>query len=690
MNAFRGVHEFLASTGGTSPVLSGESSLFTRDQWGKPLIPADARSVYSFGLLIRKSEETLLRLFSQGLLSGTTHTCLGQELCQMSVVRALADPGDVVLSNHRNHGHFLTYSGAFVGLLAEIMGREAGICAGIGGSQHLAHRHFHSNGVQAGMTAIGVGHALAIQRRNEQAIVAVVVGDGTLGEGLLYESLNLASIWKLPILFVVENNGIAQTTPTKDTIGGSIEARGAAFGLKTWRLDDSSPDFLTGVEKVVSEVRSSRKPGYLVIDTKRLGPHSKGDDLRSSAEMDEIRARDPLTNLGKTLPAKEREKIDAATTDFIEAAHQAALNSPESRFREVPKHIFAAPRNVLAATKSDPAQQANVRGALNSTLHKLLSASPEVLLLGEDLHDPYGGAFKVTSGLNTAFPGRVISTPISEAGIVGTGIGLALAGFRPVVEIMFADFVTLAMDQIFNHAVKFPGMFEDAHVPLVIRTPSGGRRGYGPTHSQSPETLVTAIPGLTVVFGSNRHDIGGLLRNAVLEWPYPTVFFEHKLLYGQTVDMSGYETLSADASQPVEELFPTLTNGTGHPDVTFVCYGSAVGTVEAVAEKLAREELATEIVIPSLLSPLPQSLVGLLLERDRVIVFEEGQSQFGFSAELGATLAESGFRGRFLRVGPPPIPIPAARSLEADVLPGEVALLERVTHSLLAELARQS
>jgi 2-oxoisovalerate dehydrogenase E1 component len=674
-----------------SRILPAESNLFARDQWGKPSIASNTRSAYTYGVLIRKTEEMLLQLFTQGLLSGTTHTCLGQELCQMSVVRALSDPGDVVLSNHRNHGHFLTYSGAFVGLLAEIMGREAGVCGGIGGSQHLAYRNFHSNGVQGGMTAIGVGHGLAMKRRNSQSIVATIVGDGTLGQGLLYESLNLASVWKLPVLFVVENNGIAQTTPTIETIGGSIEARGAAFGLRTWRLDDSSPDFLASAEKVVDEVRASRSPGFLVIDTRRLGPHSKGDDLRSKSEMEGIRKRDPLSNLGQLLPEQEREAIDAETSRFVEEAHQAALSSPEARFRKVPKHIFSAEAKPPAAGRSN-GQSRTVRTALNATLHQLLTEAPEVLLLGEDLHDPYGGAFKVTSGLSTAFPGRVISTPISEAGVVGAGIGLALAGFRPIVEIMFADFVTLAMDQIFNHAVKFPGMFEEAQVPLVIRTPSGGGRGYGPTHSQSPETLLSGVPGLTVIFASHRHDVSELLRRAVLEWPYPTVFFEHKLLYGQTVDAAGYSILEADASDfdVTEQLFPTLIGGSKNPDMTFVCYGGAVSAVEGVASRLAAEDLASEIVIPSVLSPLPRAMVRLLASRERIIVFEEGQPEYGFSAELGAALAESGYQGKFRRVGPPPIPIPAARSLEADVLPGEVELFDRVASSLLAEIARQS
>src|SRR5579863_9225149 len=210
------------------------SVLFSRDTYGKPLISKDPRSVYTFGLLVRKAEQLLLKLFSQGLLSGTTHTCIGQEICAISVVRALNEPGDAVFSNHRNHGHFLAYSGNFLELIAEVMGREAGVCRGVGGSQHIAYRRFHSNGVQAGMTGIATGHALAMKRRGENSIVAAMVGDGTLGEGLLYESMNLASIWRTPLLFVVENNGVAQTTATAETIGGSIEARGTAFGLRTW------------------------------------------------------------------------------------------------------------------------------------------------------------------------------------------------------------------------------------------------------------------------------------------------------------------------------------------------------------------------------------------------------------------------------------------------------------------------
>ena len=665
--------------------------LFERDAVGKPIIRRDAESVYSFGSLIRKAEELLLRLFSQGLLSGTTHTCLGQEVCALSVVRALTGPADVVLSNHRNHGHFLTYSGDFLGLIAEVMGREAGVCRGIGGSQHIAYRHFHSNGVQAGMTGIGVGHALANKRRGEDGVVAAIVGDGTLGEGLLYESMNLASIWRLPMLFVVENNRIAQTTPTSDTIGGSIEARGEAFGLPTWRLDDADRDFLAQVEDVVSAVRSG-EPGFLVIDTMRLGPHSKGDDLRDATEMEAIRARDPLSRYGRELSEDLRRQIDRRSDEFMAEVHAAALASPESKDVTPKKHIFG--ESGVAAPSEQPRavnQGTSVRASLNEALTELVNGSGDVLLLGEDMHDPYGGAFKVTQGLSTSHLNQVISTPISEAGIVGAGIGLALSGFRPIVEIMFADFATLAMDQLYNHAVKFPGMFADSKIPLVVRTPSGGRRGYGPTHSQSTENLMVSVPGLTVVFPSQRHDPGLLLRRAVKDWDYPVFFFEHKLLYGRTIDQAGYREIPSDASDPAVALFPALTNGVEDPDVTIVAYGDAVGIAEKVAEQLSAEEVTCEVVIPALLAPLPRgTLVSHLKDRSRVISIEESPAEFGFSAELGAALLEDGFRGRFRRVAPPPVPIPAARSLEADVMPSESKLFDAVVATIVADVAAAS
>ena len=659
---------------------------FSSDAHGKPIIGTTPEDLYAYGHLIRSSELLVLDQFSRGLVSGTTHTCLGQEICAMAVVRALTHPDDAALSNHRNHGHFLTYSGEFVGLVAEIMGREAGACGGRGGSQHLVWRHFHSNGVQGGMTGIGVGLALARKLHGSGAIVAAMIGDGTLGQGLLYEAMNLASVWAVPFLVVVENNGISQTTEPHQNLGGDIQARGAAFGLQTWRVDDAGPDFFEQVAAAVQSVRDTQRPGFLVIDTRRMGPHSKGDDLRDEAVVAAIRARDPLAAMGRRLSEDVRAAIEARNAAFIERIREAANASPEAVTDDAPEHIFDRAGELQGAQPTYPAvaTKTSVRLAINAALNHLLANHADTILLGEHLHDPYGGAFKVTQGLSTAYPGRVISTPISEAGITGAAIGLAMDGFRPVLEIMFADFLSLCMDQLYNHAVKFPGVFPELTVPMIIRTPSGGRRGYGPTHSQSPENIFTAIPGLTVLYGSQRHDVARLLVDAARRWPYPTLFLEHKLLYGETQDSGDYVQLPADPDDLAAHLFPTLLRRRPDADLTIVTYGGMLPVVEEAVQRLeTEEELSVDIVVPSLLSPLPRrTLLAHLMQSERVVIAEESHHEFGIGAEIAASLLEAGYTGRAFRIGTPPVPIASARSLERQILPDASKLIEDILDNL--------
>jgi 2-oxoisovalerate dehydrogenase E1 component len=245
---------------------------------------------------------------------------------------------------------------------------------------------------------------------------------------------------------------------------------------------------------------------------------------------------------------------------------------------------------------------------------------------------------------------------------------------------MFADFLTLCMDQIYNHAVKFPGMFADSAVPIVIRAPCGGRRGYGPTHSQSLENIFISVPGLTVIFGSHRHKIGQLLINASACWPNPTLFLEHKLLYAEKQDSAGYEEIKAEAGDLGADLFPTLRAGSSDPDVTLLSYGGMLPVAEKAARLLEEnEELTVEIIAPAMLAPLPRfALLKALLHRPRILVVEEAHHQFGFSAEVLAMLVENGYRGKVARLGTAPVPIASARSLESAQLPDENAIVAAV------------
>lgn len=275
-------------------------------------------------LLIRTFEERLLDLFSRGELTGTTHCYIGQEAIAVGVTAQLL-PEDIVFSNHRCHGHYLARTGNAAGLFAEIMGKPGGICGGKGGSQHLCDENFYTNGVQGSFVPISVGMALAEKRKNSGGIVVAFIGDGTLGEGAVYEALNMASLFKAPLLVVVENNQYAQTTSIKDNLAGSITARFEAFGITA--LETFSQDILevsSMAEKVVSQVRKAQQPMALVCHTYRYCAHSKGDDFRDPVEVQNYRLSDPIGISGEKLSESERNMILKDVMATIEVAENQA------------------------------------------------------------------------------------------------------------------------------------------------------------------------------------------------------------------------------------------------------------------------------------------------------------------------------------------------------------------------------
>jgi TPP-dependent pyruvate/acetoin dehydrogenase alpha subunit len=283
------------------------------------------RSLYR----IRRFEETVLAEFTSGHFSGTTHTCLGQEANAVGVLSHLKAE-DIVVSNHRSHGHCLAYGGDLHALFAELMGKPDGVCGGRAGSQHLHWRNFYSNGVLGGTLPIAAGMALAEKQLDTQAIVVVFLGDGALGEGVLYESLNIASLWNAPILYVLENNRLAQTTPIELNLAGSIEGRFNSFGIPVRKLDSSDVVEIAAVagESLV-EVRSRVSTRALILYTNRFGPHSKGDDTRPKEEISRLRnSRDPVAIHGTRLASDIRSQIEAEVEAEVLHAFQAALSDP--------------------------------------------------------------------------------------------------------------------------------------------------------------------------------------------------------------------------------------------------------------------------------------------------------------------------------------------------------------------------
>jgi len=273
--------------------------------------------------LIRRVEESLLDLFSAGRLRGTVHTCLGQEACAAGVVSALDRDRDLLFSNHRGHGHYLAYSDDVEGLIAEVMGLPRGVCGGVGGSQHLHRGNYYSNGIQGAGTPIATGMALAEKRLGTGAIAVAFLGDGTFGEGIVYEAMNLAALLHAPVLFVVESNGWAQSTPTHLQHAGELADRARPFGIPVTRADGMDVLAVRGAaDTVVHHVRTAQTPALLFLDTCRFGPHSKGDDLRDAGTLAAERTRCPIEQAARRLPAgaadEIRDKVSARVSAVVE------------------------------------------------------------------------------------------------------------------------------------------------------------------------------------------------------------------------------------------------------------------------------------------------------------------------------------------------------------------------------------
>jgi TPP-dependent pyruvate/acetoin dehydrogenase alpha subunit len=285
-------------------------------------------ALYLTMLTIRCFEERLLAELSAGRLVGTTHVYIGQE-ADAAGIFSVSDPGDVVFSNHRCHGHFLAYGGEPYLLAAELMGKATGLVGGRGGSQHIQWRNFYSNGIQGGIVPVATGMALVEKIRQTGKITLVFIGDGTLGEGALYESLNIAALWKLPILFVLEDNGYAQTTPVEKSLAGSMAGRFSAFGIPVWeRATTDVLEICANAQEAIRHVRLEVTPGCLILHTYRFSAHSKGDDPRLPEELARIRAFDPLKLHGQRLTAEERARAGSAAKAVVEDAFVRAAADP--------------------------------------------------------------------------------------------------------------------------------------------------------------------------------------------------------------------------------------------------------------------------------------------------------------------------------------------------------------------------
>ncbi len=578
--------------------------------------------IYKKMLKIRKFEENLLDLFSHGEIFGTTHTCIGQEGIAVAAMKNIQD-GDAVFSNHRCHGHFIAYGGSEKKLLAEIMGKMDGVCAGRGGSQHLYYKHFFSNGIQGGMVPIAAGYALGSKLRGNDDIAVVFIGDGTLGEGIVYETANMIALYEIPLLIIIEDNGYAQSTSKKDNMSGRIDKRFEAFNIESHivRTNDIS-ELVYFFDKAFQDIRKNKKPLVCIAETYRLAAHSKGDDYRDKREIEQWRKKDPLIINKRYFENRDilsvQEEVNEEIKEAIEYARLSQINK-EISYEGI--YVLNNFRKNLQENNAEIKRE-HFSQQLNRALHQIFKESKDAFLLGEDVADPYGGAFKVTKGLSELYRGRVISTPISEAGFAGIANGLALNGYRPIIEIMFGDFATLILDQILNHAAKFSWMYNNKiKTPVLVRLPVGGKRGYGPTHSQCLEKIFMGYPNITVLAPSIFHQVDRIFKQAYYDMNSPVVFVEYKSFYSRYV-----------GDMPAEMEFTVISDGKVYDtllfyiekedaDAAIVCYGEALEeAMKASWELMMEEEINVHIICPSYIYPFPYEDVCSMLPKDLFLV----------------------------------------------------------------------
>lgn len=648
---------------------------------------------------IRWFEDTIYDLLTRNLVRGTVHLYAGEEAI---AVGALANfrQGDYITSTHRGHGHCLAH-GAHLArddaerqehldkMMAELAGKESGYSRGRGGSMHIADTsrgNLGATGIVAGNIPVATGAGLALKMREEAGIVLCFFGDGAVNNGVFHESLNMAAIWDLPVIYIVENNMYAMSVPWSSASKNPDAAdRAAGYGIPGAVVDGMD---VLAVREAVAEaaVRARRGDGPTLLECKtyRWYGHSRSDPraYRTREEEQAWKLRDPIVLFSQKLLESEiatRAELDAiedkARTAIEHARHFALDESPDPDPHDLYAGLYA-PANT---TEQDAAHERELREhirsdhtirqipywqALNEALAEEMKRDGRVFLMGEDI-GRYGGAYGVTRGLQEKFGReRVRETPISESAIAGVGVGAAMAGMRPVNEIMYIDFTLLSADQIANQGAKNRYMFGGkSTVPFVLRTEGGAGRGVAAQHSQSLEAIWTHFPGVKVVMPATPYDAKGLLKAAIRD-DNLVMFIEHKMLY------------SEKGAVPEEDyIIPLGVADIKRPgkDVTVITYSRMVLRALEAAEQLAGEGIDLEVLDLRTLKPLDtDAILASVQKTGRVVIVSEGYKNSGFNAELLATVNDLAFDyldAPVLRLAGADVPLPASAALEGHAIP---------------------
>ena len=636
-------------------------------------VTATDTDLYRALALPRAVEDKMLRLIRQNRIS-KWFSGYGQEAIAVGCAWALRET-DWLLPMHRNLGLWTTRGVPLRPLFCQMMGREGGFTKGRDRTFHFGLPDKRLVGMishLAAMLPVADGLGLAAQLRGEDAVACAFTGEGATREGDFHEALNLAAVWKLPVLFVVENNGYGLSTPTRDAMAVEDLADAAAgYGMPGVVVDGNDVEaVIANVQAAAARARRGEGPTLLEMKTFRMRGHEEASGTKYVPQslMDAWADHDPIARYRARLvdagvPAADLDAVDAELRETIEEVAEWALVQPpvESDLDNERGDVFAdgAVHTVPGPPTEPTVPDVRFIDAVSDGLRHAFDADDRVLLMGQDVAE-YGGVFKTTAGfLDRYGADRVRNTPIIESGALGAAMGLALDGFVPVVEMQYADFITCGFNQIVNNLATTHYRW-GAPLPVTVRAPFGGGIGAGPFHSQSPEAWFCHVPGLKVVVPGTPADAKGLLRAAIAD-PNPVLFFEHKMLYRA---MRG-PVPEGDYSVPLGQARVDREGA----DLTLVTWGVGVTWARAAAETWAENGVGIEIVDLRTLVPWDRDTVEASLRKTgRLVVLHEAARTGGFGGEVAAELIETGFEwldAPPVRVAAEDLPVPFSKSLEA-------------------------
>ncbi len=644
------------------------------------------RDLYVTMRRIRAFEDKTADLFQEGVVKGTAHSYKGEEAIAAGVCATLRDD-DIIASYHRGHGHCIAKGARIDRMMAELMGRQTGYCQGLGGSMHIADMELNimgANGIVGAAMPLATGAGLAARLQGTDKVAVAFFGDGASNQGVFHESLNLAAVWKLPVIFVCENNQYALSTSYRNTTAVSqVSNRAASYEIPGITVDgNDGVEVYLVLREAVDRARAGEGPTLIEAMTYRHGQHSLRVNLRDPRPEDELESwldRDPIARMEKRLSAEggfsadQFDETTQAVDEEIETAVTYGRESPEPPVQAMLDAVYA-PHATYTEPGPDTERMLSYPEALNEALDQEMLRDDRVFLMGEDV-GATGGIFGVSKGLMERYGAeRVRDTPISEATFVGCGVGAAIAGMRPVVEIQIFDFVALTMDMLVNQAAKFRFMLGGKpSVPLVVRGPQGGGIRLAAQHSQSLEAWFTHVPGLVVAAPSTPYEAKGLLVAAIRD-DNPVVFLEQKLLY-------------LGGNGPVPEELYAIPLGKADikregTDVTVVATSAMVPRALSAATVLERDGISVEVVDPRTLQPLDEeTILTSVRKTNRLLIVHEAWVRGGFGAEVAAMVVDKAFDyldAPVARLGAPHTPMPYNDRLELEVIPSQERIVEAI------------